>query len=707
MAKAVHDDGVHSITIHLQSDDLTQQIAALGKLSSLPADDAAEEALLQGRVPALVQQLVVSRCKPVATAAVKAFLSLHAWRGRVMQALQTEASVQCLWAVVVDRRATAAPAAASATAAAVPARPEVAQQLQRALSPPAKLAASPAGKAGAGKKQQQLLQEAFEETPGPNRQAQLWALQALRLMATSSHAMLVAVARQDMAALLGMLSQQEARTQAKALQLVMSLCRYDVGRSALLAADGVDALVVLSQADSAAMKCLALRALAQLCQEPGPQQALLQQSNLLAEVVSAATTTLPPPAPVAPPAVAAPGSKKRLAVPPPAPPPAVAPPAEAGDEVQLAAAQLLLQLVRNSSSIAEEFVHRGGLGILLDSLPNRKCRSARSTADSDVSGSLQSTPEEEPPHLDAQPPFQPSSSKPGGHAMLAALLHIAAEVMAAMEWGAYVALRRGRGETEAWLQQLLYLFATAAAPPPVEEQAVASDTVTSGRAKPDGVSKTGSGTARLATLKAGSATISPRSGSQSPKGKQDQTPTTPGKGKGAAAATPPPEDKPAPPQLQPPFPHAVKQAALRCMSQLLPAAEFAGLLLQPEHRPGLLLVLEYVNTHELQFLDGCALFCQQLICSVQCEPALLSALGIGEVLRALAARADTQTGAVFGKQLTQAVLAAPSGLLLPPPESPLPSPPPTPPPMPLVTNLYIWDAMGRPLTTDGSALQTV
>jgi len=55
-------------------------------------------------------------------------------------------------------------------------------------------------------------------------------------------------------------------------------------------------------------------------------------------------------------------------------------------------------------------------------------------------------------------------------------------------------------------------------------------------------------------------------------------------------------------------------------------------------------------------------------------------------------------------QLARAILALPAPLFVAPARPPLPSPAPTPPPDPMPTNLFAWDALGRPAVEDGCTL---
>jgi hypothetical protein len=57
------------------------------------------------------------------------------------------------------------------------------------------------------------------------------------------------------------------------------------------------------------------------------------------------------------------------------------------------------------------------------------------------------------------------------------------------------------------------------------------------------------------------------------------------------------------------------------------------------------------------------------------------------------------TGAVAA-----ALLVLPDAALYAPPWPPAPSPPPTPPPPPLPTSQFLWDALGRPVMSDGIKL---
>ncbi|KXZ49106.1 hypothetical protein GPECTOR_23g37 [Gonium pectorale] len=75
-----------------------------------------------------------------------------------------------------------------------------------------------------------------------------------------------------------------------------------------------------------------------------------------------------------------------------------------------------------------------------------------------------------------------------------------------------------------------------------------------------------------------------------------------------------------------------------------------------------------------------------------------------EALKALAQLARKGSDPWATSAVAAALLALPEGALYAPPWPPLPSPPPTPPPPPLPTSQYLWDALGRPVMTDGIQL---
>ncbi|GFR44224.1 hypothetical protein Agub_g5413 [Astrephomene gubernaculifera] len=73
-------------------------------------------------------------------------------------------------------------------------------------------------------------------------------------------------------------------------------------------------------------------------------------------------------------------------------------------------------------------------------------------------------------------------------------------------------------------------------------------------------------------------------------------------------------------------------------------------------------------------------------------------------LKALAALARRGISPWATSSVAAALLTLPQTALFAPPWPPLPSPPPTPPPPPLPTSQYLWDALGRPVMTDGVKL---
>lgn len=54
--------------------------------------------------------------------------------------------------------------------------------------------------------------------------------------------------------------------------------------------------------------------------------------------------------------------------------------------------------------------------------------------------------------------------------------------------------------------------------------------------------------------------------------------------------------------------------------------------------------------------------------------------------------------------IARGLLLLPEEVYIAPARPPLPSPPPTPPAPPLPTSQFAWDALGRPLVTDGAVL---
>lgn len=82
------------------------------------------------------------------------------------------------------------------------------------------------------------------------------------------------------------------------------------------------------------------------------------------------------------------------------------------------------------------------------------------------------------------------------------------------------------------------------------------------------------------------------------------------------------------------------------------------------------------------------------------QPTAMNLPRLAQVLESLAGASGTATPPTQAA-IAAATLALPEAAFVPPPRPPLPSPPPTPPPPPLPTSLYAWDALGRPLITDG------
>ncbi len=64
---------------------------------------------------------------------------------------------------------------------------------------------------------------------------------------------------------------------------------------------------------------------------------------------------------------------------------------------------------------------------------------------------------------------------------------------------------------------------------------------------------------------------------------------------------------------------------------------------------------------------------------------------------------DSSSAYVARAAVSALVLQLPEDAFVAPARPPLPSPPPTPPPLPLATSLFLWDALERPMMTDGKA----
>ncbi|PNW73249.1 hypothetical protein CHLRE_14g624900v5 [Chlamydomonas reinhardtii] len=77
---------------------------------------------------------------------------------------------------------------------------------------------------------------------------------------------------------------------------------------------------------------------------------------------------------------------------------------------------------------------------------------------------------------------------------------------------------------------------------------------------------------------------------------------------------------------------------------------------------------------------------------------------ITETLKALARLARRGNDHWALSAVAAALMLLPDEALYAPPWPPLPSPPPTPPPPPLPTSQFLWDALGRPVMTDGIKL---
>ncbi len=260
------------------------------------------------------------------------------------------------------------------------------------------------------------------------------------------------------------------------------------------------------------------------------------------------------------------------------------------------------------------------------------------------------------------------------------------------------------------------------------------------------------------------------------------TPAPPTKGAKAPAtpaAAPPPPPPPPPDPLQPPFPPAVRAAALQCLLQLAKHSEWLTLV---PFLAGLQQTLADKDSWAPQMVTPMALLLQRTLEArlppspgagrvgppapptrgrrssssdipgspmretaaappppaqqaqpersfAEQQPELLpppqepnatanglppEANGLAvravgsdeacEVLKGLAKVASQGDDTGAKSAVAHALLVLPDRALYAPAWPPLPSPPPTPPPPPLPTSQFLWDALGRPVMSDGIKL---
>eukprot|EP00803_Ostreobium_quekettii_P003538 evm.model.scf_1990.3 EVM.evm.TU.scf_1990.3 scf_1990:7547-15101(-) len=218
-----------------------------------------------------------------------------------------------------------------------------------------------------------------------------------------------------------------------------------------------------------------------------------------------------------------------------------------------------------------------------------------------------------------------------------------------------------------------------------------------------------------------------------PGAQEPEVPKTPEKGKGGKGAKGAPKGAPAKaadpkaPILeegqQPPFPACVRSAALYCLYELAKDGDVAAELLEASGQLLSLLARLIDSAPDLPYpLDvrhPAALLASCLtnhIVSPSCAPPgpgdRLRESGLVQAFKRLASRIidDGRSGGrldVTGRQAARAALGVSGDLFRPPVHKPLPSPPPTPPPPLLPTTQYIWDALGRPVMTDGLTLRAL
>ncbi|KAJ9524641.1 hypothetical protein QJQ45_024277 [Haematococcus lacustris] len=209
-------------------------------------------------------------------------------------------------------------------------------------------------------------------------------------------------------------------------------------------------------------------------------------------------------------------------------------------------------------------------------------------------------------------------------------------------------------------------------------------------------------------------------------GKKDDKKAPPPPTKVKAVEPPPPLTLP--PHLVPPFPPAVRAAALACVTQLAKHTSYAALLAR---HPGVQQLVRQLgqppparDTAPIQPASGeaphvtAAVLEPELAVSLAALVQLLS-LDAGSGMQGsdlCPARLPLKDAAACAAKLAVAApgcagvaVAAAAGAILTLPQSafmvparpPLPSPPPTPPPQPVATSMYVWDALDRPAMTDG------
>ncbi|GAX84551.1 hypothetical protein CEUSTIGMA_g11972.t1 [Chlamydomonas eustigma] len=134
-----------------------------------------------------------------------------------------------------------------------------------------------------------------------------------------------------------------------------------------------------------------------------------------------------------------------------------------------------------------------------------------------------------------------------------------------------------------------------------------------------------------------------------------------------------------------PPPLAIDVVMAECLATLL-------LVLLP-HLPE----AEQEQVSEKSFCEEAA--SQKLLLST--HQAISCLKGLAEMVRA------EPGGEVARSEIVRAIMVLPETELIAPARPPLPSPPKTPPPLPLATSQFVWDALGRPIMTDGSNVNLV
>ncbi|GLC41705.1 hypothetical protein PLESTB_000686000 [Pleodorina starrii] len=735
-APAVRQDLPWALGILSNPDaDPTQLPLALGYLSTfnvqnhLPHDIGAAVQLLT-----LVVPFVCATDTAVNTAALRVLTRLMFTESQnheeLREALNQPASLQALWAVVGYFHASFD--AYAARLVVINSEPPEPPPPVRPGKPDSRLSKQPPPP------------PVDPETtlPGPSKYALDLALTALTQILTGSRAAgeaAAAVLGPDVSPLLTVLKHHSSRVQVLALRLLRALLRIDPLAARLAAAGAVGRLTeALSSSGFGAVREEALMGLSRMVAAYPPSMQLSLDAGLplaLLKHLLAPTTGVPqePRPPTPPPPPGATPAATPMATPaatqsgdgsggdgapltPRGPPPIdfSKPVASSPERLQELSVDILLQLSKHHHGAVQALLRLGAMQLLLALLPSpqlpepppqegEKRRSSASdtflaafmgrgrpsqTGSSSGGGAAEPPPKPREawmPYLDGPPPLPLPTTKLISQPLQAALLTIlsclVSEPGVQDYWWHVHATKRLH-------LQLMHLLRTDAPPKP----------------------------------------------------KPPETSTPSRRMTPAAAAAAPPPPPPSPPDFTvPPFPGEVRAAVLSCVLQLMKERHWLQLV------PYLTMLQQTVrNTAEWapEMVGPLAEILQRIMQTRLPLPPRAAAaaapagagppLELARVCNATANGLDPEVNGLSETELSDdeavaalkelarvarkggdpwvpstvaaALLALPETAIYAPPWPPLPSPPPTPPPPPLPTSQYLWDALGRPVMTDGIKL---